>query len=126
MSSQGTPEDFLSGMFKFMGVNKGQNVNKMLSTLVRNSQINMLKQLRNQLERNIKRLTQEGETKMEYDPKFDPFKILGVDMDATREEIDKAYKKKAYEMHPDKGGSNEDMIMVNAAYEAIRQFRGWK
>jgi len=121
-----SPEDLLSGMFKFMGVSKGQDVNKVLNTLVRNVQINMLRQLRREIDNNIKKLTQEGATSMAYDESLDPYKILGVDQDATREDIDKAFKKRAWKAHPDHGGSNHDMIMVNAAYEAIKQFRGWK
>lgn len=126
MSEPGSPEDLLSGMYKFMGIGKGQDVGKMLSTLVRNAQINMLKRLRRDIDNNIRELTQEGTTQAEYDPSLDPYKILGVDMNATREEIDKAFREKAMEVHPDRGGTNQDMIMVNAAYEAIKQFRGWK
>lgn len=127
MSSSGSPEDVLSGMFKFFGnIGGGQNIAKMLSTLVRNTQINMLKQLRREIDNNIKKLTQEGTADMAYDESLDPYKILGVEQDATHEEIKKAYRKRARVAHPDQGGSNQDMIMVNAAYEAIKQFRGWK
>ena len=121
-----TPEDLLSKMFEFTGLGKGENVNKMLNTLILNTQINMLKQLRREIDSNIKKLTAESTTTMDYDPNYDPYVILGVAQSATREEIDKAYKDKAWKVHPDRGGSDQDMIMVNAAYEAIRQFRGWK
>lgn len=126
MSSQGTPEDFLSSMFKSAGFGKTQDMNKILSTLIRNVQINMLRRLRRDIDNNIKKLTQEGTAGMAYDESLDPYKILGVSMNATREEIDKAFRKKAHTAHPDHGGSNEEMIKVNAAYEAIRQFRGWQ
>ena len=121
-----SPEDLLSDMFKFMGVGKGQDVNKVLDTLIRNTQINMLKRLRHEIDNNIRKLTQEGVDGMAYDPRLDPYKILGVNQDATKEEIKRAFKKKAWKVHPDRGGSNEEMVKVNAAYEAIRQFRGWK
>jgi len=120
-----SPEDLLSGMFKSFGLHKGQSVNKMLNVLIRNVQINMLRQLRGEIDRSIKMLTQEGKMGSFYDADLDPFKILGVEQNATKEEIDRAFKKKARKVHPDLGGSNEDMIKVNAAYEAIRQFRGW-
>ena len=126
MNSQGSPEDVLSGMFKFMGGGKKGNIAKMLNTLIRNTQIGMLKQMRREIDQNIKKLTQEGNDGMAYDESLDPYKILGVDKDATKEEITKAYKEKARTAHPDAGGTNEEMIRVNAAYEAIRQFRGWK
>ena len=44
---------------------------------------------------------------------------------ANVKELDRAYKKMAWTAHPDRGGSNEKMMLVNAAYEAIRQTRGW-
>lgn len=117
-------EDLLGEMFKFTKGGMGKDVNTMLGTLVRNVQINTLKMLRQQIDNNIKKLT--SETPSGYDPNLDPYKILGIEPSATREDIDKAYRKKAREAHPDRGGSDRDMIMVNAAYEAIRQFRGWK
>ena len=121
-----SPEDLLSGMFRFMGVGKGQDVVKVLNTLIRNTQINMLKQLRRELDNNIRKLTSEAQSNMAYDPSLDPFKILGVEQSATKEEIKKAFRKKARTAHPDSGGSTEEMVKVNAAYEAIKQFRGWK
>ena len=60
----GSPEDLLSNMFKSTGFGKGQDVVKMLSTLVRNVQIRMLKQLRSDIDRNIKMLTELGTAKM--------------------------------------------------------------
>ena len=126
MSSQGSPEDILSNMFKFMGVGKGQDVNKILNTLILNTRINMLRQLRREIDNNIKKLTNEGVADMAYDESLDPYKILGVEQDATKEDIVKSFRKKAWKAHPDRGGSNEEMVKVNAAYEAIRQFRGWK
>ena len=122
----GTPEDMLSGMFKYMGIGKSENVLKMVNTLVRGAQINMLRQLRREPDANIKKLTQEGVAKMAYDEGLDPYKILGIKQDATKRDIDKAYRKRASETHPDHGGSNEEFIQVRAAYEAIGQFRGWK
>ena len=126
MSSQGSPEDILSDMFKYMGVGKGQDMSKILHTLIRNSQINMLRQLRRDIDGSIKKLATEGEDAIASDEKLDPYLVLGVDQYDTRDIIDKAYKKKASKAHPDRGGSHEEMVIVNAAYEAISQFRGWK
>lgn len=121
-----TPEDLLSEMFKGMGIGQGDKVSKMLSTLVRNTQINMLKQLRREIDNNIKKLSKEGATATEYDSALDPYIILGVTSDANKDEVNRAYRTKAWEAHPDRGGSEQKMLMVNAAYEAIKQFRGWK
>ena len=57
---------------------------------------------------------------------MDPFEILGVEPNATKDEVKRAFRKKTWTAHPDHGGSNEDMIKVNAAYEAISRVRGWK
>ena len=128
MSSQGTPEDMLSSMFKkFSGITGGQSIDKMLDTLIRNTQINMLKHLRRDIDSNIRKLTQEGAVEMAYDESLNPYKILDVSQDATKDEIVKAFRKKAKAAHPDMAsGSKEEMVKVNAAFEAIKQFRGWK
>ena len=44
---------------------------------------------------------------------------------ATEEEVKKAYRDRARVSHPDRGGSQEEMKKVNAAWEAIKLFRGW-
>lgn len=112
-------EDDLAGMFKHFNLGGQGDVNSILRTMVRNVQIGMLKGFRKQIDDQIKALsgTEVG---------IDPFEILGVEPSATKDEVKKAYKSKAWKAHPDHGGSNEDMMKVNAAYEAITRVRGWK
>lgn len=112
-------EDDLAGMFKHFNLGGGGDVSSVLRTMVRNVQINVLRQLRRQIDSEIKILsgTEVG---------IDPFEILGVELNATKDEVKRAFKKKAWKAHPDHGGSNEEMIKVNAAYEAISRVRGWK
>lgn len=50
---------------------------------------------------------------------MDPYKTLGVDQDATQDEIKKAFRKLALECHPDKGGDEEKFKQVNQAYSMI-------
>jgi molecular chaperone DnaJ len=47
------------------------------------------------------------------------YDVLGVSEDATQDEIKKAYKKKAIEHHPDKGGNEDEFKKISEAYENI-------
>lgn len=60
----------------------------------------------------------------------DPYSVLGVDKNATDEEIKEAYRKLARKYHPDNYGDNpladlaeEKMQEINAAYDAIVNMR---
>jgi molecular chaperone DnaJ len=54
----------------------------------------------------------------------DFYKILGVDSDATEDEIKRAYRKLAHEHHPDKRGGDkeaeEKFKAINEAYETLK------
>jgi len=52
-----------------------------------------------------------------------PFDVLGVDPDADESEIDRAYRRRVMETHPDQGGSAHAFQRVKAAYEAIMEGR---
>jgi DnaJ family protein A protein 2 len=47
------------------------------------------------------------------------YDVLGVPKTATEAEIKKAFRKKALEHHPDKGGEEAQFKEVNAAYEVL-------
>ena len=61
----------------------------------------------------------------------DPYSVLGVDKNATEEEIKAAYREKARRYHPDNFGDNpaaaelatEKMQEINAAYDEINRMR---
>lgn len=148
-------EDDLFGLFKsvnFTGMPTGDiDVASMLASVLDNVEAGMLRKLRSHLDRLIvvkekqtkeawdtegrfygskhdgdKKTKQKSSQKPKYDASLDPFKILGVSMTASEEEVNAAYKSKAKAAHPDHGGSNEDMVKINAAFEVICTFKGWK
>lgn len=51
--------------------------------------------------------------------KRDYYGVLGIAKGATQEEIKKAYRKKAKEHHPDKGGNEDEFKAILEAYECL-------
>jgi curved DNA-binding protein CbpA len=51
--------------------------------------------------------------------KKDPYQVLGVKRTATKEELKRARRKKASTDHPDKGGSHEGFVQINAAFALL-------
>ena len=114
-------EDDLFHSFKYAGFGQNIDPTKMIQSILKNLEISMLSQMQARIRARLGEL--QGKPQ---DASMDPFSILGVETDATREEVDKAYRAKARSAHPDLGGSNIEMAKINAAYEAIRLFKNWK
>lgn len=55
-----------------------------------------------------------------FDASKDYYSILGAHEDATRSEIDRLYRQRAVEHHPDRGGNEEEMKALNEAYGVLK------
>ena len=51
----------------------------------------------------------------------DPYEVLGVRPDAPLEDIKAMYTIKAKRLHPDAGGTEEEMKVLNEAWERVQQ-----
>jgi preprotein translocase subunit Sec63 len=50
---------------------------------------------------------------------MNPYQILDVSLHSSLTQIKSAYRRSAAINHPDRGGSHEAMVMINAAYEQL-------
>jgi DnaJ domain len=54
------------------------------------------------------------------------FRVLGLSSYATIDEIKLAYRRKAIQLHPDRGGDHSAMVQLNAAYEEAAEYAAWR
>lgn len=54
---------------------------------------------------------------------MDPYKTLGIEKDATQDQIKRAYKRKASKCHPDKGGDKIEFQKLQNAYSILNDER---
>lgn len=55
-----------------------------------------------------------------FDAKKDYYEIIGAHQDDSAREIERLYKQQAHKRHPDRGGSDDEMKMLNEAYSVLR------
>jgi curved DNA-binding protein CbpA len=53
-------------------------------------------------------------------PATDPFRIVGVEPDATAEQVQSAFRRRSRELHPDAGGSAEEFQKLVEAYKLLQ------
>lgn len=56
----------------------------------------------------------------DFDSQKDYYEILGANERATPRDLERLYKRRAAQHHPDKGGSEEEMKSLNEAYGVLR------
>lgn len=54
-----------------------------------------------------------------FDPRKNYYEIIGVSQNAGRKEIERAYRTQAKKRHPDAGGCEDEMKLLNEAYEVL-------
>lgn len=123
-------EEDLSNVLKHINIGGGKlPFDSMLKSLMSTVEITALKQFQVKLakmQEDLNKRISELSVTVPGERSMDPFTILGVSSSATKKEVEKAYRQKAYRTHPDRGGTDEEMALVNAAYEAIKRFKNWK
>ena len=97
------------------------------------SEINVISRIADML--GVSRQDFESVKNMFYRNVDSDYKVLGVETDATDEEVKKAYRKMAIKFHPDKvaqmgeeyqKGAKEKFQKIQESYEAIKKRRGMK
>lgn len=59
----------------------------------------------------------------DFNSRKDYYRILGADENMSRPELDRLYKRIAARLHPDRGGSEEEMKTLNEAYSILKDER---
>ncbi|MEK6284927.1 MAG: DnaJ domain-containing protein [Acidobacteriota bacterium] len=54
-----------------------------------------------------------------FDSSRDYYDVLGVSEDASKEDLDRAYRSEARKRHPDGGGTDEEMKSLNEAHDIL-------
>ena len=54
-------------------------------------------------------------------PRPEDYRVLGLEPGASRDEVKAAYREKARELHPDRGGDADAFSRVNEAYQRLKR-----
>jgi hypothetical protein len=67
--------------------------------------------------------SKDGEEREQRARPVDPHALLGVDASASLDELKAAFRKKALEHHPDRGGAPAQFMAIKRAYDTIMKRR---
>lgn len=56
----------------------------------------------------------------QFDSSKDYYAIIGADEETNRHDLERLYKRRAAQLHPDRGGSEEGMKSLNEAYFVLK------
>ena len=56
----------------------------------------------------------------QFDSSKDYYSIIGADEGTDRQDLERLYKRRAAKLHPDRGGSEEAMKLLNEAYVVLK------
>lgn len=65
-------------------------------------------------------LPREPSTRPRAAPPVSSWEVLGLEPGASREAVTRAFRRRALETHPDRGGDEAAYLAVRAAYEKLR------
>lgn len=86
-----------------------------------NAELNWLKQENFRLQQENNNLRNNTfNTPFQQNINHDPYGVLGIQETASEDEIKKKFQKLSSSLHPDKGGSNYLMSIINQAYDKLR------
>jgi len=128
----GDINEMMKNMFSNVNFTKGFDMHHMLERSLQNMTVQQLFMMKRLIDAKIRSMGIDPDQPPSYarpndidDRDLNPFIVLGVDINCTEAELDSAYRSKANETHPDKGGTDEEFIKVHAAYETIKTIKGW-
>ena len=80
---------------------------------------NMNRSMNRSMNTNMNRNYQKKTSTSIHSDEYDPYEILGIDSTASFDQIKKAYKKRALQYHPDRGGNAAIFKIIKKSYNQL-------
>ena len=108
------PFDDVNNMFSQMN---NMNLNELFESMIDTNLDAMYQQMG--------KIISDREKVRKNRPSISPYSILGIQENASEKEVKEAYRQKAREHHPDRGGDPNKFKIIQMAYELIKRQHGW-